>query len=368
MSINQTKAVQIFNENVAEQSLTVQASSARAVQEIQAALVIAKKFPRDEVAAIAKIKTACQRRELAESAEYEYSRGGTTITGPTIDLLKAIAKRWGNIDYGRQELERNNGESVVRAFAWDMETNTRSQVEFHVRHWRDKKGGEGYAVAEERDIYELVANSAARRLRACLESVIDSDVIDLAVDECRKTLRSGHSKPLIDRIREMVSAFAEFGVTQAMIEGRIQSKAEACSENQLAGLRRIYKSLRDGVGKADDFFKTIGESTKPIFPQATPSITQEPAALPQKNAPGESNPPPAPSAKPVNFLRAINGLMKSGNVKESELLAFMRGAGLVDDSLTSLEEIAMISPSALEYVHEKWAMVDKDIKAQREAK
>ena len=46
----------------------------RQAQEVQAAMVIAKKFPRDEVDAYNRIMRACQRRKLAESAMYEYPR------------------------------------------------------------------------------------------------------------------------------------------------------------------------------------------------------------------------------------------------------------------------------------------------------
>jgi hypothetical protein len=234
-----------------------ESSSHRAIQEVQAALVVAKKFPRDEFAAIEKIKTACKRYELAEIAEYEYERGGTKIVGPTIDLLKAIAKRWGNIEYGWQELERKTGESIIRAYAWDMETNARNEMVFTVRHWRDTKQG-GYALKDERDIYEATANFASRRVRACLEAVVDGDVVQTAVDECRRTLKGQNTEPLVDRARKMVSAFAEFGVTPGMIEDRLGNKLNAISENQLAGLRRVYKSLKDGVGDSKDFFQTAG--------------------------------------------------------------------------------------------------------------
>lgn len=239
-------------------AVMTEAMSSRSVQEVQAALVVAKRFPRDEFNALTKIKTACQRQGLAEIAEYEYSRGGTKITGPTIDLLKAIAKRWGNIEYGWQELERERGKSTVRAFAWDMESNARSEMTFTVRHWRDKSGGAGYELTDERDIYELTANFAARRVRACLESVIDGDIVDEAVNECRKTLAGKNNAPLVDQVRQMVSAFTEFGVTQEMIEKRLGNKLDAVSHNQLAGLRRIYKSLKDGVGTREEFFKGEG--------------------------------------------------------------------------------------------------------------
>ena len=51
-------------------------ATTRAAQEVQAAMVIAKKFPRDETQAIARIDRACKRLGLAEQSEYTYKRGG----------------------------------------------------------------------------------------------------------------------------------------------------------------------------------------------------------------------------------------------------------------------------------------------------
>ena len=260
-----------MSSQVAPRDAMSESQSHRAIQEVQAALVVAKKFPRDEFAAIEKIKVACKRYELAEMAEYEYERGGTKIVGPTIDLLKAIAKRWGNIEYGWQELERKAGESIVRAYAWDMETNARNEMVFTVRHWRDTKQG-GYALKDERDIYEATANFASRRVRACLEAIVDGDVIQTAVDECRRTLKGQNTEPLVDRARKMVSAFAEFGVTPGMIEDRLGHKLDAISENKLAELRRVYKSLKDGVGDTKDFFQTAGiKGGQPKSPKPAPA-------------------------------------------------------------------------------------------------
>ena len=113
---------------------TVQADSQRAVAEVQAALVIAKQFPRNMNEAYDRIMNACQRPSLAQSSVYSYARGGTSITGPSIRLAEALAQNWGNIQFGIRELSAENGESTVEAFAWDVETNSRQTKVFQVRH------------------------------------------------------------------------------------------------------------------------------------------------------------------------------------------------------------------------------------------
>ena len=227
----------------------------RQAQEVQAAMVIAKKFPRDEVESFNRILRACQRKRLAEGAMYEYPRGGTKVTGPSIRLAEAMAQNWGNIDFGILELEQKSGESQVMAYAWDLETNTRQTKVFSVPHMRGTKRG-NVPLTDPRDIYEMVANQGARRLRACILGVIPGDVVDEAVEECNKTLVSGNAEPLIDRVRKMAKAFEDgFSVTLPMIEKYLGCKSEAFSENDFVRLKNVYKSLRDGMAKREDYFE-----------------------------------------------------------------------------------------------------------------
>lgn len=152
----------------------------RQAQEVQVAMLAAKKFPRDQVVAYNNIMRACQRRKLAESSMYEFQRGNGKITGPSIRLAEAIAQNWGNIDFGFMELEQRNGASQVMAYAWDLETNSRQTKLFSVPHIRHTKKGD-YPLTDPRDIYEAVANQAARRVRACILGIIPSDVVEAAV-------------------------------------------------------------------------------------------------------------------------------------------------------------------------------------------
>lgn len=232
----------------------VKAEGDRAIAEVQAAMTIAKRFPRDEQIAWNKIKRACQRVGLAEAALYEYTKGGSEVSGPSIRLAEELARDWGNIAFGWKILNQDDDMSEVRAEAWDLETNVPAYIVFTVRH-EFKAKGQIKKVIDPREIYELVANQASRRLRACIMRVIPGDVQDMAVAECEKTLKDGGGKPLADRIRDMLTAFSnDHGITKEMIEKRVGKKAEAISETELVQLRRIYVSLRDGMAKVDQFF------------------------------------------------------------------------------------------------------------------
>ena len=89
-----------FEGNGIQRTAAVEIASTRAAQEIQATLVVAKRFPRDETGAYNKIMEACKRTSLAEQAIYSYPRGSETVEGPTIRLAETMARAWGNIEFG----------------------------------------------------------------------------------------------------------------------------------------------------------------------------------------------------------------------------------------------------------------------------
>lgn len=67
--------------------------------------------------------------------------------------------------------KQSPGKSIVEAYAWDLETNTRRTTHFEVFHIRDTKQGPKI-LTEERDIYETIANQASRRMRGCILQLI----------------------------------------------------------------------------------------------------------------------------------------------------------------------------------------------------
>jgi hypothetical protein len=282
---------------------TIQVASMRASQEIQAAMVIAKKCPRDPEAAYARIMQACKRKALAETALYAYPRGGTQVTGPSIRMAEVLAQNWGNLQFGITELEQRDGESTVEARCWDLETNVQQTKTFQVKHERKAHGGIT-KLTDPRDIYEMVANNGARRLRACILGIIPGDIVEAAVEQCEKTMATaGGDVPLIDRVRKMVVAFAELAsVDEKMLEKRLGHKLAACSETELASLRKIFLSMRDGMSKREDWFgegvtekgSISMDQLKPGTPDA-PKPAVAPAAAPTAAAP--ATPAPATEGK-----------------------------------------------------------------------
>ena len=193
-------------EMTAGRSVTAEMVTSRQTQEVQGQIIMAKKFPRNYVESCNRIMQACQRKGLAEKAMYEYPRGGTKVIGPSIRLAEALAQNWGNMSFGIVELEQKAGESQVMAYAWDLETNTRQEKIFSVPHIRSTRKG-NVSLTDPRDIYEMVANQGARRLRSCILGIVPGDVVEDALEQCNKTLVDGEKKPLADVIKEVCLYF-----------------------------------------------------------------------------------------------------------------------------------------------------------------
>lgn len=239
----------------------VEAQKMRAVQEVQAALTIARHNPRDELMAEKAIMVTCSRLSFAEQANYSFPRGKddqgkkNTVTGPSIKLAIGMAQRWGNLDYGFRVLDSDRSQSTVEAYAWDMETNVRARRTFPVEHRMGLKNGGSKTLTDPRDIYEHIANNAQRRVRACILEVIPSDVTERAVLACKKTLAAGvKSVPMVDQVRIMVTSFGEYGVTKELIEKRLEHPLNQTSAEEIVELKQILTSMKDGMSKREDWF------------------------------------------------------------------------------------------------------------------
>jgi hypothetical protein len=238
---------------------TVLIESQRAIAEAQGKLVIAQRFPRDEVKAYAKVMEACQRPALAQKAFYSYSRGGSSVSGPTIRFAEELVRCWGNVDYGIKELSQDDGKSEMQAYAWDLETNTISAQNFTNPHIRETRSG-AVKLTSQRDIYELNANMGARRLRARILAILPADLVENAIDECKKTIAGRNDEPLIDRVRKMVVQFAKLGVNQELIEKRLGRKIETMTTEDFIEYIGIFNSLKEGASKISEWFEAAPEA------------------------------------------------------------------------------------------------------------
>lgn len=231
----------------------------KTLSEIKGKMYLARQFPRDPDWSMQAVLRECERPELAASAQYEFPKGDGVVKGPSIRLVEVLARHWGNIDSGVNEIEANDGSTMIKAYAWDLETNVSDEKTFSVKHERTTKRG-SYKLTDERDIYEMVANKGARRKRACLLAVMPGWYVEAAVAACEETLKRSltDGKTMEEVIAGIVAAFSEYGISPAQIEAKLEKEIGKLSKNDVVKLRHLYSAIKDGFVKPGDAFGEVG--------------------------------------------------------------------------------------------------------------
>lgn len=274
-----------------------QVEQARAIAEVRAAVMIAMDRPRDRSAALTEMREVCGIAALAERAFFRVPRGGEQVNGESIHLARELARCWGNIDYGVKELARDDikGQSELLAFAWDLQTNARSEIVFVVPH---VKGKNNRRLTGTQEIYENNASFAGRRLREAIFSILPVWFKAEAADLCHKTLEHGGGKPLVQRVADMRAAFSAIGVTVAQLEQKRSRRVDEFTAEDVAGLGVVYGSIKRGeITIAEEFpaptsgkepeaegdklaaleGAIVDKTKKPTVKKAAPPIENDPA-------------------------------------------------------------------------------------------
>ena len=273
------------------------ATNAREIARIQGEIFMAKQFPRNSQQALVNIQAVCSRPSLANAAVYQYAKGGTQVYGPSIRLAEQLARCWGNVRSGWETQEDLPDHCVVRTYAYDVETNVQAERIFTVPMVRHTRQGDA-KLTDPRDRYEMCANQAARRLRACILEVLPVDIVDYAVDQCKQTIES-NVKITPETGTQMVAAFQKFGVNKAQIEALIQRHLDALDARSYLRLQTIWTSLSDGTGKPEDFFDmSIVEEKPKVEHAAQTKLRQSLRRNAQPKTEAAEPPQPKPQTQP----------------------------------------------------------------------
>lgn len=272
---------------------SVEIESKRAVAEALAQVRLAQIVGRDLNAVYHEVMENCSVLAMANVAFYSVKQGGGVVSGPSIKLIEQIANAMCHIEWGHRELSRIEstpdtiGRSEIEVFAWDKLKNNRSIRQITVLHAIDTKDGPR-KLRDQRQIDNQIANIAAKQMRGRLVALLPKWLVEAAIERCRDTLKKGDGKKSIgERVRDMVTAFAKFGVTPQHITKYLDvSSLENITIDQLESLVGVYAALREGA-RPSEFFSDKGEvdnadvmSVFDQLPAAAPAATIPPTAVP----------------------------------------------------------------------------------------
>lgn len=227
----------------------------RAVAEVQAAVTVAQAVPRDLTRVQAEMRNTCQRIAVAQTAFYSMPRAGGRVDGSTVHLARELARIWGNLDYGVRELRRDDeaGESEIQAYCWDQQANGRNTRSFIVPHERMVKKQRS-KLTDLGDIYLNNQNIGARAVRECIFATLPPWFVAEAEQICRQTLEQGEGESLDETIQKMLGAFKALGVTEKMIQSKLDKPRSAWTSGDVAALKIDYGTLSRQESKVDELF------------------------------------------------------------------------------------------------------------------
>lgn len=229
------------------QELQTSAAGTRAQAEIQAAFAIAKRFPRNEEAAYAKLMKSAERPTFAEDCAYSFPRGGNTVTGPSVVMAREAARIWGNIRWGLIILRDDGDTRLIRGWAIDLESNAYNEADDDFSKLIQRKQGREtlWVTPDERDLRELTNRRGAILVRNCILQIIPKDFIDDAIERADRTLEN-KVKDDPAAWKKIVAAFGDINVHVEQLAAYLGHPVKDCSPAELTQLRQIYKSIFDG--------------------------------------------------------------------------------------------------------------------------
>jgi hypothetical protein len=246
-------------------TVRAQAEAERARAEIQAAVVLAHKNPRDEARVFEKVLNMMQRQSMAERASYKKPRGNSSITGPSVHLARAVARCWGNIESGFRVTDEDHEYVSMSAHAHDLESNSRVVLEdrFKKSVPRKIKGETHWVEPTEEALRELKNRRGAYLERNCLLKLLPPDLIDDAMEVASDTLlkiAAGQKKQSRDEtVKALIQNFAKHGVSVFQLEDYMGHSVAKITDEEVACMREIYFSLKSGEAIPPEIFASEEE-------------------------------------------------------------------------------------------------------------
>lgn len=219
--------------------------------ELDMQITTAKAYPREVEVAIDQSQTMIALSpEIAGGCFYTLTKGGNTITGPSVRLAEIIAANWGNLNVGGRVIEEGQEYVTVQGVAHDMQSNVRYTTD--VRRNIVTSKGARYGAAM---IQTTIAAALAIAIRNVTFKVIPRAVID-QLDQYARKESIGKKEKISERIEAALLHFrSEYDISPERICIKLGvATAKDIKAKQLEMLIGISTSLRDKSTTIEDEF------------------------------------------------------------------------------------------------------------------
>ncbi len=240
------------------------AAVAREEGELKTAITLAQMNPRNEAKSIGALMRSCRLPSFCEKAIYSFPRGGSTIEGPGAILAREMGRCWGNMRWGVRIASQDDKTVHVRGYAYDLESNSYVEMEAKFNKLVQRKVKVGtqrltkWVQPDERDLRELVNKHGAICVRNSILQLIPKDVVEDAMAAIKYTqveaAKGNIAQDPVAAARSLIGGFVSIGVTEDQLKAHLGKSVMAVTAKELADLRNIYSSIRDGLTTAVEHF------------------------------------------------------------------------------------------------------------------
>lgn len=280
-----------------EADLGAEIAKAAQTSEIQAAVIIAKKFPRDEGKTREELLGVCELPEFAGSidnpqepaAYYSFPRGKkmdkdtgewtvNIVSGASVRLAREAARIAGNIRHGFFITHDDDESRSIVGFAWDLQKNVPIYASDHFKKLvqrRQAEGGTMWISADERELRELTFRRAAILIRNSILALFPTYLVDQMVKSCKATVSGGGKGTLKERITNMEVAFKEVHrITKSMLEHYLHKPVKECTTEDLEDLRGIFESLKEKLLTPEEHEEMFGAPATTVRQQEGQKLSE----------------------------------------------------------------------------------------------
>ena len=301
-----------------ERSGEVQAASlsAAAMREVEARVGIAKRYPRNEERAYARLMEAMKYPKMADAASYllpwlridrpGHPDHGKPVTGPSVHLARLMASIYGNMASGNMVVASDEETDTVRGFCWDLESNYFRLEDVQVNRIipRKKKGGETELVVANQDQrMRNAANYGGRKERNCILRMMRPDVIEDALEAAKATVLAGIKTNPDAAIKAIIKAYGDYQVSVDELQAWLGHPIGASTAEEIAELRQIFVAIRSGEAKWADYAR-VEAAAAPLH--ASVDLTAVKPSDDPNRGHGHETPPMESSPAPQVLDRVIS--------------------------------------------------------------
>lgn len=290
----QPRANQIARQDFSGSSLAVtsgatEALVAKARATVEAAVIAAKRWPRNMLDARDRVLRECRRPDFATVAMYSVPRGTGRVEGLSIRFAEMALRAMGNMEATSETIYDDSTSRVIRVRVVDYESNASVSADFTVSKTKEvkelRKGqrpiaeransqGQRIFIVEATDDDVIVKQNAqvSKAMRTGILRLVPGDIQDEAKALIRKTASNKTAGDPAAAQKRMLGAYSSIGVKPSAIEFWLGHSLDTVTTAELDELEQMFAAIREHETTWDKELSAVlaeREAEKPAAPAAS---------------------------------------------------------------------------------------------------